>query len=63
MAKAKKAPQKKPQKRDIKWANIIFLAIGVVVALSMIITSVISTTATPVVVTPTPLPALVTPAP
>jgi hypothetical protein len=63
MTKAKKAPQKKPQKRDIKWANIIFLAIGVFVVLSLIITSVITTTATPIVVTPTPLPAVSTPVP
>ncbi len=63
MTKARKAPQKKAQKRDIKWANLLFLAIGVIVVLSMVITSLVTQTPQPVTTAPTPPPVVVTPNP
>jgi len=64
MTKAKKAPQKQVKKRDTKWANIIFLVIGVLVALSMVVTSIFTQTQQTAVPAPTPVPAVVsTPAP
>ncbi len=59
MTKAKKAPQKQVKKREIKWANIIFLAIGVLVALSMILTSVVTQTPQATVPVATDVPAMV----
>lgn len=63
MTKARKAPIKKAPKREIKWANIVFLAIGILVALSMVITSIVTSNpqpATPPTLSPavigTPLP-------
>ena len=48
MTKARKAPAKKPLKqRGGKWANIILLIIGALVALSMILTGVFTLNAQP----------------
>ncbi len=58
MTKVRKAPLKKPPKRKINWANIIFLAIGVLVALSMVITAVVTLNPQPLApnVLPTTIP-------
>jgi len=59
VTKVRKAPLKKQQKRKINWANIIFLAIGVLVALSMVITAVVTLNPQPLApnVLPTTIPA------
>ncbi|MCC7161524.1 MAG: hypothetical protein IT331_03445 [Anaerolineae bacterium] len=64
MAKAKKAPQKKTQpasNRGLKVASGIFVAIGLLVVLSMIVSSVFTTNRT-TVATPFPT-AVFTPVP
>lgn len=63
MTKAKKAPQKQPKKRDIKWANVIFLVIGVLVALSMVLTTIITQTPQAAVPVPTVPGMVATPSP
>ncbi len=59
MAKAKKAPQKKPQtssqSRGVRIASGIFVVIGLLVVLSMILGSVITQTPQPIPVTPVPI--------
>jgi hypothetical protein len=52
---ARKTSKKRPQ-RKIKWAQIIFLTLGVLVALSMIISSIFVFAGAPPPVVPTLVP-------
>lgn len=64
MTKARKAPAGKQQKKDTKWANILFLTIGALVVLSMILTSIFTQNPQANSAAPTPTPIIVTtPAP